>query len=152
MTAISREVMRKSVRHSPARYAAVESADRPEPQGVVTTAWRLLGCTSRRVTERELAIARKVTDRIADICLVAGAPAYLAKYFAHSDAKRKIDGSPLPLDANLICHVVRDLADESVDVTEYATGRADQKAALLRATDRALDTLTEFRAALGAVE
>lgn len=144
------EALHKSTARPTAYVATVDrdrhldGADRPAPEGIVTHFWRLMGCTSRRVAERELAITRRGMDRLPEVCRLAKNPGYLGTAFAHSDAARKIDGAPLPLDAHMLCLINRDVLDVSRCVAEFLADRSpDEQAHFLKHIKRAAVCLSE---------
>jgi len=133
------------------RTAPVERAIYPRPQhvgGVARALAGLLGLSPKHA-ERRLSEARKIVDRVVEAARRAGKPEYVADFFSHADSARKIDGAPLPVDANFACLINRDVLAESQCLAEFLADRThDERAALLKHSKKLATEVAELIAGL----
>lgn len=104
---------------------------------------------SERTTERKMADAQAVTDRIVEAARIAGTPEYATNYFAHADSKRLIDGDALECTAQFACLVNRDVLLESGSLANYLADKsAAHRVALRKQTVKLQREVAELLAAL----
>jgi len=134
--------------------ATVQRGEETSPQkvGEMSKAIASLSGWSPKHSEYAIALSRKVTNWWVRAAHMAGRREEIAIYFAHADAQRHIDGSPLALDAHLLCHIARDAAAEGVKVSEFLAYKSpEERAALLKQTRKLATDAAELVAALEAM-